>query len=129
MKYIYILLASFILFSCKSRIPVKIESGKFQYRYENYDERIDEVILNSDGTFTLNFYGQLSFVRSYSGEWKYIDTDTILITCPDEHWTEAIQRGYISVRQRKLKVMSNDKLKMPIEANIKRKYVILKRVE
>ena len=112
-----------LLAGCKTLQSTKIESGKFSYDYES--DYFDELVLSQDGSFKLSFH--YGFISACEGHWKYITKDTILLECGQEPPQNIIQRGYISERSRKIKVLNENRLKMPVFNDTKRKSVILKR--
>jgi len=118
MKYIIITFISVFIFSCKTQNKY-IESGIYSYYYELSDDK-EELILNSDSSFI--FY---SYKTSCSGRWEYIEPNTILISCNEVDFAEKLQFGYMNTRKREIKILSKNKLKLPIFNNVKKKYVIL----
>lgn len=116
-------------YSCKTRFPAdNFSSGKFNFTYIKGKNSIEELILKEDSTFILTSYGSYN-PPTCSGYWCILN-DTLLIKCSkDENPLAPALSGYMRPRERKLKIMNNDKLKMRIENNVKRKYVILERVK
>ena len=124
MKDIFLFIILFCFFSCKTaRSFTVITDGVFVYNYENSGEK-EELILNNDGSFVFNSYG-----TKCKGNWKYLSRDSILIKCGEEPWTNVIGQGYLFPRERKIKVLNENKLKIPIFDDTKRKYIILERAD
>jgi len=120
----------FLFYSCKTRIDTKkIIPGVFEYTYKKGKGSKEELILNDDSTFVLTSYTYFQ-PPTCNGNWSIINNDTILIKCnPEEHPLAPFVTGYMEVRIRKIKIINNNKLKMPIENNVIRRYVILKRIK
>lgn len=113
---------------CKAPQSLKVANGHFVYYYA--DGYFDELVLYQDGSFKLSSHYHYDFISTCTGKWEYIDKSTILIKCNPESPLRAIQRGYISNRERTVKIINKDKLKMPpVFYNTKREYIILKRVK
>ena len=110
------------LISCKVEKQINI-IGTFRYDYKYSDDK-EVVRLNNDSTFLYT-----SYFSSCTGTWKYISKDSIIISSKEGSFLESISRGYITPRIRKIRILNENKLKMPIWGNVKRKYVILKRVK
>jgi len=132
-KSIIILFIAFLLVSCRTQI-YNIERGVFQYKNNKYKKNKCELRLDKDSTFSLTFYYRLlddGCVSTCNGRWKYIAKDTIFINCYPAPQTEAFTRCYMSDRERKIKVVNGNKLKLPIYNNVKHKYIyyILERVD
>jgi len=129
MRTFFLFLSLFFLVSCKSYVPYQIKEGTFRYSFKR-GTVLRELILNSDSTFviTSKVYG---FKSSCSGKWKYISPDTIFIACPQPKcFLEAIESGYMSERERKIKVINKRKLRLPLDEKLHSKpSVILKRVK
>jgi len=130
LRIISLILIIIICSKCKSSyIPYSIEPGEFSFYYSSKETDREHLILKHDSTFKLTLYGG-PYCPSCDGKWKFIDKNTIRIECfPDKNPLAPISSGYMSLRVREIKVINNIKLKMPIENNVKRKYVILERVE
>jgi hypothetical protein len=108
--------------SIKWRFTI-IESGVFVHKYA--DGSITQLVLNKNNSFELDF----SYRQGCNGQWKYIAKDTIFIKCNSVDWTEMLTRGYMSERERKIKVLNENKLKFTDISYIKPKYIILERVD
>lgn len=129
MKNIAFLIIILLMSGCKTLSLTNIEDGVFIYN--DKEGNIKELVLNKDGTFKLTFYYR-NIERCESackGQWKHIAIDTISIQCNPVPWIETIERCYMSDREYKIKVLGNNKLKMPIANNVKMKYVILERAD
>ena len=124
MKNIFLCITFFLLLGCKTTTLTNINGGIFVYKYK--DGVLEELILNEDSSFVFN-----SDYCKCIGFWKYIANDSIYIKCNGEPWTNTITRSYMTLRERKIKVVSENKLKIPFEGNgyVKRKYLILERVK
>ncbi len=118
-KYITILVIFALAFSCKTQSEYKLESGTYRYYYKATTDT-EELILNDDSTFIIN-----SYRTSCSGKWKYIRPNTIVISCEDVDLMQKIQSGYMTLRQREIKVIGNNRLQLPIANNTKMKSVVL----
>ena len=132
-----------LLASCKTH--VSINEGTFRhirkFRWNGpvvtADSKIitviDELILREDGTFTIN-NSMLRFTSqsvSCEGTWKYIATNTILIKCNPVSGPATLLPGQLHHKEteREIKIINENKLKMPIFNQVKEKfqYIILKR--
>jgi len=118
MKYIVLMISSILLFSCKVQIR-HVNEGIYTYHHDSTDDK-EELILNSDSTFIFN-----SYKISCSGMWEYKKPNIIKIKCSDVNLIDKIQSGYMTQRIRQIKILSNNRLKLPITNNVKMKYVIL----
>ena len=128
-KIIYMLtLALCICSSCKIKSNFHtFYPGIFSYKYTktNYSEYLE---VREDSTFMLISYGGFN-TPSCSGFWK-VNADTLYVRCTDETDPLApFTSGYMSIRTRKIKIINSNKLKLPIANNVKRKYVVLKRIK
>lgn len=125
-KYISITFILLFFIACKSSYyPIK--TGQFCFYYSKEKNLKDELILKDDSTFVLTLYGG-AYTPTCTGKWKYIEENVIRLECYNETDLLApITSGYMNLREREVKIINSDKLKMPIENNIKRKYVILRR--
>ena len=125
MKNIIFLVFILLISGCKTSFLTNITDGTFIYKYQ--DSNTNELILNKDSTFKLTFhigvFGE-GCESTCNGYWKYIAKDTIFIKCNPVPWTETITRCYMSDREYKIKVLTDNNLKMPITNNLKTKYVI-----
>lgn len=120
----FIILFSLLLSLCEAQKTVsnKITEGRFVCYYRHSTE-VEKLILNSDDSFLFN-----SYKTKCNGQWKDIGMNTILIQCnPPINAIEAIVGGYMSLREREIKVLSKNKLKMPITNDVYRNHVILTR--
>jgi len=130
-KYNLFILIVIICAGCKSFNPQSsytIESGRFCFYYTKDKKIKDELILNDDSTFRLTLY-DAGYKPSCTGIWKVIDKNTIRIECSPQFFGGSLNSANISKRTRELKIINNNKIKMPIENNVKRKYVTLERME
>ena len=128
-KYtIVICLMLFILFSCKtSNIGCDtIKTGKYLWASKKVPSYKYELLLNNDSTFT--FFQYEGVKSTCSGTWK-CNNKEIIISCWNEYWTNQLARGYLNNRVQNIKIIGKNKLKLPIFNNVKRKYVILERIE
>lgn len=129
MKKNILVIFIFILFlSCKSNYtPYNLESGEFYFYYSEEKKAKEYLVLKDDSTFTLILYGG-PYNPTCTGKWTFINKNIIKLECYDEKEPIAsIVSGYMSVRERKIKIVNSNKLKMPIYNNAKRKYVMLER--
>ena len=142
-KYIaiFILLTSCTI-SCKTMQAYRIEEGKF-IRADKYSflgsDRIDihELILNQDSTFSFKYSGPAGSNKC-QGKCYYLDNKTILLKCNDEEYylisqdnskvplDPAWMSGYMRDRERKVKIVNENKIKLEIPGV--KKYIVLKRV-
>jgi hypothetical protein len=74
-----------------------------------------ELTLNSDSTFMLKWYSNECF-----GKWHKIDNITILLKCEEEPIYNAMSSGYLTIREWKVIVIKNNKLKIDCNDNIDR---------
>lgn len=118
------LLTLAVCVSCSSSKNIKLKEGMFVYKYKNGEEQ-EELLLKADSSFILNSYK----CTSCTGRWKMLSKDTIMIKCNSIiDVRDFFKRDYMHLRERKIKIINNEKLKMPIEGNSRLKYVILKKV-
>lgn len=132
-KLILFILIFIICIGCKSsyysETSHRIKCGHFCFNYFNNNHIRDELILNNDSTFSLTLYGG-GYKPSCTGKWKFVDRNVIRIECtPDNEPLAFLNSANINMRARDIKIIDSNRLKMPIENNIKRKYVILERVK
>jgi len=130
-KYIfYISITIFLFTACKTRKEINMLCpGTFEFIYNKGKESREELILKGDSTFILTSFTYIQ-PPTCNGNWSIINKDTLLINCNPEKDTFAyFVTGYMELRTRKIKIINNNKLKMPITNNDKRKYVILQRVK
>lgn len=128
---IFLIFTTFMCcYSCKTKFQAEdFSSGKFSFTYIKGKNSKEELILKEDSTFTLTSYTYFP-TPTCNGKWSIINNDTLFIQCGKEKDPFApLARGYMGLRERKIKIINSNKLKMPIENNVKRKYVILERVE
>lgn len=123
---ICIILTATVYISCKSSYSsINIEGGRFCFYYFKNKNLKDELILNNDSTFQLTFYGG-RYNPTCSGKWRFLNSKTIRLVCfNDENPLAPVTSGYMSLRIRDVKIIDSNRLKMPMENNKKRKYVIL----
>lgn len=116
--YIYFILILCLISSCKTQKQDRTVSGTYVFNYEN--EEKEEIIFNEDGTFIFT-----SYKTSCEGSWRYISKDTIILKCYEPSISQSLSKGYVYPLERKIKILKNNKLKMPVYNNVKRKYVTL----
>jgi hypothetical protein len=72
-----------------------------------------ELTLNSDSTFVLK-YGE----SECSGKWQRTDDTTVLLKCGEEPIYNALSSNYMTIRDWKVIVIENNKLKIDCNDNI-----------
>ena len=122
MKNIIFIIVLLFLSSCKVQEPQRIINGTYRYIYGSSNLK-EELFLKEDSSFSFNSYG-----TECDGKWKYIAKDTILISCRNPSIVETITQGYMNQRERKIKILNNDRIKVPITNDTRHKYLVLKRV-
>lgn len=129
MKFIVPLIVLLTFITCKSSyVPVDIGMGVYRFYYSKEKNIKDELILKSDSTFVLNLDGRKT--PTCIGKWQMVDRSSILLECfKDTDLLAPATRGYLSERQRIVKIINEKKIKMPIYNNARRKYIILERIE
>ena len=144
---IVILLASCFI-SCKTIQAHRIEEGKFikTYKYSFLGSECigeDELILNQDSTFSFERSSHPVGSIKCQGKWYYLDNKTIHLKCDDEKkyyltlphdtsskilFDQTWVKGYMRVRERNVKIVNENKIKLEIPEAGVRKYIVLKRV-
>jgi hypothetical protein len=99
----------------------------------------DELILNSDSTFFLTFI--CIHINKCQGKWYYLDDSTIYLKC-DEPKSSALihykdisipfdpfwMKEYMNVRERQIKIIDENTIKLEMPDSEYNEYIILKRV-
>jgi hypothetical protein len=111
-----LIISIIFLASCKTSSISQTVQGR--YYQEGKDYKYD-LSLNNDSSFVLTqkYFEVNSTCR---GKWQYLSTDTILLKCGEEDLSAILQSGYMSERERKLLVLSKNKIKIG-EVVLKRK--------
>ena len=152
-KFFVIVLLTICFISCKTVNVPLIQEGTFSKNYEYYfvGSRIiseDELILNRDSTFSLIFNGVV--INKCQGKWYYLDNKTIHLKCHDEKkyyltlrtdsnitpqdsssmvlFDSALMNEYMQVRERNVKIVNKNKIKLEMPEPSGKKYIVLKRV-
>jgi hypothetical protein len=131
-KTLFFLLFVGLLFSCKTQENIK--EGVFNCSKNN--KNVEQIVFRSDGTFKLTvWFGTAEWFSSdeyttCTGQWKYVSKDTIFIHCTNKVAdSDAFERGYITQRTRKIKIISRCIIKMePSFKTFSKKYIVLKRI-
>jgi hypothetical protein len=132
------------LASCITIKVPKIEEGQFIKIHDYFflDAKVtdvDELILNKDSTFSLSFYNPV-VTSKCQGKWYYMDERTIYLKCNEPYIPQdtcincmpfdlSWITGYMRVRERKVKVVNANKIKLELPESESKKYIILKRIK
>ena len=152
-KFFVIVLLTICFVSCKTVNVPLIQEGTFSKNYDYYfaGSRIiseEELILNRDSTFSIVFNGVV--INKCQGKWYYLDNKTIHLKCNDEEkyyltlrtgsetmpqdtsskflFDPALMNGYMRVRERNVKIVNENKIKLEMPELGGKKYIVLKRV-
>jgi hypothetical protein len=125
-NFIIFVVVNILCYACSTNNHITFPiSGTFVWIDKEYPNYKTELTLISDSTFQLIFKGGIE--QYCEGKWIQ-DSNYIVLYCAfPEEWTETIARGYLSKRTYKIKLISSNKLKFPVENNVRMKYKILKR--
>jgi hypothetical protein len=94
--------------SCKT---VSISQSMQGHYYKEGKDYQYELTLNNDSSFT--FTKKYFEVNSTcQGKWQRIAKDTLLLKCGEEDLSAKLQSGYMTERERKVIVLSKNKLKI-----------------
>lgn len=103
MKYIGFLLAVWVV-SCKG-LEKGIE-GTFVKKSKDYNYTLN---INNDSTFSL--ITQSIYARSgCTGKWE-LKKDTLILKCSEEPFPAQISSGYMNDREKRIRVLSRNKIK------------------
>jgi len=105
-------LIAFLFASCKIYSQVQGIYYKDGNDYQYHLSLNDSSFILTQKYFEVN--------STCKGKWKYLSNDTILLKCDDEDLSAKLQSGYMTERERKVVVLSKNKLKLG-EAILKRK--------
>ena len=100
----------FLLISCQSAKITQIEmNGEFYYLTQGKDFRfVYNLILEKDSTFSINIAGQ-----KCNGVWAIISNENeILLKCESPTPLEPLSRGYLSIREYKLKILNPNEIQI-----------------
>ncbi|MDR2651319.1 MAG: hypothetical protein LBC68_03260 [Prevotellaceae bacterium] len=142
-KYFIAILFVICLIACKTASAQQITDGVFNkvYKYEFLNSVCnckDELILNSDSTFFLTF--MCIHINKCQGKWYYLDDITICLKCdePDVfiHYKgismpidpSIVMTDYMRVRERQVKIVDENTIKLEMPESKYNEYIILKRV-
>ena len=109
----------------------------------------DKLILNKDSTFSLSLNSAV-VINECQGKWYYLDNKTIHLKCNDEKkyyltlktdnkttpqdtssmfpFDPIWINGYMRVRERNVKIVNANKIKLEMPEPGGKKYIVLKRV-
>lgn len=104
-----LLIISIIFFaSCKTASLSQSMQGQYYKEGKDYNYSLS---LNNDSSFT--FTKKYFEVNSTcQGKWQRISKDTLLLKCGEEDLSAKLQSGYMTERERKVIVLSKNKLKI-----------------
>lgn len=114
MKKLFIISIIFLA-SCKTNSLVQSMPGHYYKKGKDYRYILD---LNNDSSFTFKIQYREGSV-SCQGKWQYILKDTLLLKCGGTSLSEMLQRGYMEEREKKVIVISKNKLKVDSQNNDK----------
>lgn len=104
-----LLFISIIFFASCKTVSIS-QNMQGHYHKEGKDYQYD-LTLNNDSTF--------SFTKKYfevnstcQGKWHRISKETLLLKCDEEDLSAKLQSGYMTERERKVIVLSKNKLKV-----------------
>jgi hypothetical protein len=142
-KYFITLLFVICLIACKTASAQQITERIFNkvYKYEFLGSVCnckDELILNSDSTFFLTFI--CIHINKCQGKWYYLDDSTICLKCDEPEPVFIYYKGismpfdpswmkeYMRVRERQVKIVDENTIKLEMPDSESKEYIILKRV-
>lgn len=113
--FVVICVKFFFLFSCATRpINVNKMTGIYEYRIGKNQDKISlsSIELKSDHTFTYR-HGNFETRVGCEGNWSASTQNEILLNCQgDTSVLSQLSRGYDFDRNKVVKVLSNDKIKL-----------------
>jgi len=155
-RYVVIVILIISCFiSCKTINVPQIQEGIFNKNHIYYfvGSQIiseNELILNKDSTFLLSLDGAI-IINKCQGKWYYLDNKTIHLKCDDEKkyyltlitdttitpqdtsaiisFDPAWINGYMRVRERNVKIVNENKIRLEMYEPGGKKYIVLKRVK
>ena len=94
--------------SCKTVSMSQNIQGRYYKVGKDYQY---DLALNNDSSFTFAIkYFEVN--STCQGKWQRISKDTLLLKCSEEDLSVKLQSGYMTERERKVIVLSKNKLKI-----------------
>jgi hypothetical protein len=107
-KRIITILAVVLFISCKSVHELQSIQGEYYKQGNDYQY---DLVLNRDSSFILSQkYFEVN--STCQGKWIYFSKDTLLLQCNPENVSAQLQSGYMSEREKKVIVVSRNKLQL-----------------
>lgn len=109
MRNTFLLILTIMFASCKSVAIFKNVEGQYYKSGKDYQYSLN---LNKDNSFILTQkYFEVN--STCNGKWQNLSADTILLKCDvEEDITAKLQSGYMTEREKKVLVLSKNKLKL-----------------